>query len=94
MLQSLIGWNDPTHSYDHHNVLFDVPWKGQPRTKLIETNTRDKTIIRNQSEYIANSNRSDNPDARPIQKVKPLFSIMKHYPPVWKKEASRNKIQE
>lgn len=79
--QSLIGWNDPTKSYDYYNLIFDVPWKGMPRTKLIEGNTRSRTIIRNQSGYIENSQREG---VTPLQEVKPIFSIVQHYPPAWK----------
>jgi hypothetical protein len=77
----LIGWNDPTHSYDHHNLIFDIPWQGMPRKKIIESNTRDTSVINQQSEYIASSQRNNR-----IDLVKPIFSIIKHYPPDWKKK--------
>jgi hypothetical protein len=60
--QGLIGWNDPSRSYDFHNVMFDVPWEGMPRKKNTQGDDRPRTLSR------------------------PIFSIIKHYPPEWAKK--------
>jgi hypothetical protein len=53
-----------------------------PRNKIIESNTRDTSVINQQSEYIASSQRNNNR----IELIKPIFSIIKHYPPPWKQK--------
>lgn len=88
--QGLIGWNDPAHSYDHHNLIFDVPWKGMPRTKVIAGNTRDTNAIVDQSGYHESSEHGPQNEAvAPEEVAKPhLFSTVKHYPPEWTKQFS------
>jgi hypothetical protein len=84
----LIGWNDPSHSYDFHNLIFDIPWKGLTRHKVIEGNTRDTTLINEQSQYVESEERFG-PDGQPLPPltlIKPIFSIVKHYPPEWKRK--------
>lgn len=86
--QGLIGWNDPSHSYDFHNLIFDVPWKGLSRHKVIERNTRDTTLVNEQSQYVETEERFG-PDGQPLPPlvlIKPIFSIVKHYPPEWKRK--------
>ena len=82
----MIGWNDPTHSYDFHNVMFDIPWKGMTRSKVIEGNTRDTSFVIDQSGYLENTLKLG-PDGKPLPSltlIKPIFSIIKHYPPEWR----------
>jgi len=83
--QSLIGWNDPAHSYDKHNLIFDVPWKGMPRKKLIQSNTRGTAVILEQEEYTeASISLPANPAVtREEVVVNQIFSTVKHYPPKW-----------
>lgn len=83
--QQLIGWNDVLNGYDVHNLIFDVPWKGMPRHKLIKGNTRDAAALKDHEDYAVNSQRMANAGGNkpPIELVKPLFSIIKHYPPAW-----------
>lgn len=86
--QSLIGWNDPAHSYDYHNLIFDIPWEGMPRKQVILDNTRNTTRIAAQDEYHLDSRRfqgtgeeekvTDEVTLRP-----PIFSVIRHYPPEW-----------
>ena len=77
--QDLVGWNDPGRSYDYYNLIFDVPYPGMTRKKRIKGNTRDTNYIQDQSEYsVSASERADRSTAR-----KPIFSIIKHYPPPW-----------
>jgi hypothetical protein len=75
--QSLIGWNDPAHSYDYHNLMFDVPWEGLPRKTKMDENTRTTTRIAAQDEFQVGSTHATSSSPRPI------FSIIKHYPPDW-----------
>ena len=77
--QDLVGWNDPGRSYDYYNLIFDVPYPGMARKKRIKGNTRDTNQIQDQSEYsVSVSERADRSTAH-----KPIFSIIKHYPPPW-----------
>lgn len=72
---SLIGWTDPTKSYDHHNLIFDIPWKGLTRARALDETVRlasPNTSQREPSEALPRMT-----DARPI------YSIIKHYPPAW-----------
>jgi len=32
--KELIGWADPAHNYDYHNLIFDVPYEGMPRQRI------------------------------------------------------------
>ena len=75
----MIGWNDPARSYDYYNLIFDVPFQGMPRTKLIQGNTRNQ----DRDEYRQNSAIIDRTGANHVQEVKPIFSIVKHYPTKW-----------
>ena len=86
--QGLIGWNDQAHSYDYHNLIFDVPWKGMPRTKLIEGNTRNTAVIREHSDYRESSQIGPSNEAvAPEDVATPhIFSTIKHYPPAWTKQ--------
>eukprot|EP00527_Entomoneis_sp_CCMP2396_P005983 CAMPEP_0198140732 /NCGR_PEP_ID=MMETSP1443-20131203/3854_1 /TAXON_ID=186043 /ORGANISM="Entomoneis sp., Strain CCMP2396" /LENGTH=982 /DNA_ID=CAMNT_0043803251 /DNA_START=336 /DNA_END=3284 /DNA_ORIENTATION=- len=85
--QNLIGWTDEDNSYDYYNLMFDVPYDGMKRTRIMKKNTRGKGQIRDSVNYKENSNSggvkvgfnsvevSDNP--------RPIFSVIKHYPPPW-----------
>jgi hypothetical protein len=75
-------------SYDYHNLIFDVEWKGMPRRRLIEGNTRNTASISDQHAYQGNSERNsiDGINKNPIELTKPIFSIVKHYPPEWTKK--------
>lgn len=81
VLQGLIGWNDPTRSYDYYNLIFDLEWEGMPRKKLIETNTRGHGArIQDHVDYRQNSTRYVG--QRSAGRT-PIFSVVKHYPPSW-----------
>jgi hypothetical protein len=88
--QELIGWNDEAKSYDHYNLIFDVPYEGMKRTKMIEENTRGKGQIQDHEDFRESTNKpKTGPEVGPNGGVevreapKPIFSIMKHYPPSW-----------
>jgi len=85
--QGLVGWNDPAHSYDFYNLIFDVPHKSLRRTKIIEENTRDTTTIAqqdayNDEEFIQNP-LSRNAASPGNQAGRPIYSIIRHYPTPW-----------
>lgn len=92
--QDLVGWNDPARSYDHYNLLFDVPFPGMSRKKRIRGNTRNTAQIENQSEFSVNPSyhpgeaRDEDDPAEPKKDPNkfPIFSIIKHYPPPWQKK--------
>ena len=52
------------------NQIFDVPWEGMPRRKQPTDSARP-------SEASSDSNGGET-------KRKPIYSIVKHYPPDWK----------
>jgi hypothetical protein len=75
LFKSLIGWNDPTHSYDYYNLIFDVPVPGMFRDKVIVGNTRNgAATIQDQLSLL---------HRRQGGRERPIFSIVAHYPPVW-----------
>jgi hypothetical protein len=77
---SLIGWSDPIHTYDYHNMIYDIPWDEMPRQKVESpmsgaispsaAGTRLATPERPHSEFKV--------------PTKPIFSLIKYYPPAWK----------
>jgi hypothetical protein len=82
--QGLIGWNDPMKSYDEYNLIFDVPWPGLKRSKMTTGNTRTTGdhplhMIEESSDVIP---RQDAAAAASFETTNPIFSIIKHYPPV------------
>lgn len=98
----LIGWRDPYHSFDFHNVIFDV--KG-----LVKERSETKA---EQSEFplsstIKASNESSVGEREVVKSAefskdeyeeKPIFSIVKHWPPrdapskLLRKKTSRFKV--
>jgi len=95
--QNLIGWNDPSRSYDYHNLIFDVPWPGMKRSKRILTNTRNTTSIAEQGDYESKVRKG----VRQSEQFKDgtsddsdgdfIFSIVKHWPPEWAKTVTGEK---
>ncbi|GKY95608.1 hypothetical protein MPSEU_000522100 [Mayamaea pseudoterrestris] len=75
---NLIGWSDPVHSFDYHNIIYDIPWDGMPRQRVevqlsgpsSPTMTRPATPEKPLSDFKV--------------PIKPVFSMVKYYPPVWK----------
>jgi hypothetical protein len=97
VIQGLIGWNDPAHSYDVHNLIFDIPWKGMPRKKIIEGNTRGRAVIREHEEYTESSvlNVPENEAVAPEEVATPrLFSTITHYPPPWALQVRASNISQ
>jgi hypothetical protein len=86
--QDLIGWNDSSHSYDHYNLLFEVPHDSLRRTETIEHNTRGVPRILDADGYkeALNSSISKAKSRTRSQRKSPLYSIVKHYPTKWQKE--------
>jgi hypothetical protein len=87
--QGLIGWNNPTHSYDFYNLIFDVPHKSLRRTKIMDNNTRGATTIAQHQGY--QENQEVNPTGSgsgfevnaSASLERPIYSIIKHYPTKW-----------
>lgn len=71
--ESLIGWTDRGRSYDHHNLIFDVPWTGMPRQKNFD------------SSPVAMKKNFDGSKSNESQR-RPVFSTFTHYPPEWVKK--------
>jgi hypothetical protein len=58
------------------------------RSKVMEGNTRDTSFVIDQSGYIENT-LTLGPDGQPLPQlslIKPIFSVVKHYPPEWRKK--------
>jgi hypothetical protein len=86
--QNLIGWNDPSHSYDYWNLIFDVPYEGMSRKKVIEGNTRDTAEIAMQEDYSRNADADMTSSGHATGAGRhcghrPIYSLVKHYPPKW-----------
>jgi hypothetical protein len=77
---SLIGWTDPVRSYDYWNMIYDIPWDGMPRQKVEEHGGGANSPS-------AAATRPATPE-KPLSEfsvpTKPIFSIVKYYPPPWK----------
>jgi hypothetical protein len=74
--KSLIGWNDPSHSYDYYNLIFDIPVPGMFRDQVIVGNTRNGAATIQDQLSSQQLRRSNIPE-------RPIFSIVAHYPPEW-----------
>ena len=89
--QELIGWNDHRHSYDHHNLIFDVPWPGMKRKEIITGNTRDAANIADNPVYedvtsFSTTHKSNEVSIESKGGETPIFSVVKHWPPEWKQQ--------
>ena len=96
--QGLIGWNNPAHSYDFYNLIYDVPHKSLRRTVTIEDNTRGTATIAQHEAYqeIEGENRATTGvevTSRSAQ-LRPIYSIIKHYPTKWQIELAKNEDQD
>ncbi|KAL7559500.1 hypothetical protein ACA910_010314 [Epithemia clementina (nom. ined.)] len=89
--QELIGWKDEGNCYDFHNMIFDVPYEGMKRKIRSRGNLRSSSYIGDQDESAASETTTL------LQQPKPIFSIVKHYPPPWLKkqlQAEKKRPQE
>lgn len=89
--QGLIGWNDKNHSYDRWNMIFDVKYDGMKRTNRIKGNTRNTGQINDQSEYAGTPATETD---RLLSTSRPIFSVIKHYPPSWLQAEMDSKIEK
>jgi hypothetical protein len=81
MDHGLIGWDEKDRSYDHYNLMFDVPFPGLHRKKISD----DEDDTSNDS-YFMEGESDEEPNPRPI------YSIIRHYPTKWQLElAEKNK---
>lgn len=93
--QTLIGWNDKDNSYDVHNMIFDVPYEGMKRKRLVLEKTPGDTRISDHEDYQESSDYLETQDVAEqdaaggeLERVqpRPIFSIVKHYPRPSEKE--------
>jgi hypothetical protein len=71
--QDLLGWVDPNHTYDRHNLIFDVPISGQRRRRPgTHASEEDKPYGKRKETAHGRSYR-------------PIFSLVKHFPPEWRR---------
>eukprot|EP00591_Stephanopyxis_turris_P014023 CAMPEP_0195533256 /NCGR_PEP_ID=MMETSP0794_2-20130614/40124_1 /TAXON_ID=515487 /ORGANISM="Stephanopyxis turris, Strain CCMP 815" /LENGTH=273 /DNA_ID=CAMNT_0040665717 /DNA_START=565 /DNA_END=1386 /DNA_ORIENTATION=+ len=74
----LVGWKDKSKSYDFYNIIYDIPYEGMKRTRNKNvTNEEIKPYLGTQQIEI------DNREASTRTDTKPMFSIVKHWPPSW-----------
>lgn len=87
--QTLIGWNDKDNSYDVHNMIFDVPYEGMKRKRLVLSKTPGDSRISDSKEYQESSDylvtqevAEQDAAGGKLERVqpRPIFSIVKHYP--------------
>ena len=85
--QGLIGWNPPKKSYDHYNLIFDLPHKSLRRTTIIEDNTRGTRTIAESSDYNLRSSPQRTTNGYEVSEhakyARPIYSIIRHYPTKW-----------
>ena len=93
--QELIGWTDSRNSYDFHNMIFDVPYdvslirsshlaylsyvllQSSCAYQEMKRTRRGSVLVRGESELPASE------ETGLLHQSKPIFSIVKHYPPSW-----------
>lgn len=66
--RDLIGWEAHTHTYDYYNLIYDVPYPGMKRDKIVDVENYELQK-RTANKYSLSQNAS-----------KPIFSIVKHWP--------------
>ena len=79
--QGLIGWNDPTRSYDYYNLIFDIPHESLRRKRMIEGNTRAVTTLADHEDFEVRD--SHRPHTARNGKNRPIYSVVSHYPTKW-----------
>ena len=84
---SLIGWSDPVHSYDYWNMIYDIPWDGMPRQKF-----EDHLNGPNSPSAATRPMLHLNPPTEFKVPEKPIFSIVKYYPPAWKAKVQEQRF--
>lgn len=83
MNEDLIGWIDPTKSFDYHNLIFDVPHESLRRTKRCELS--DDIGVE-----MAGFHRSRRSGSRKeLGYETSIYSVIKHYPPEWQKKMAK-----
>jgi len=63
--KKFIGWNDRFHSYDFHNLIYDVPYQGMKRSRRVKSNDSIDYSLKHQPE--------------PNRLITPIFSYVKHW---------------
>ena len=69
--EGLIGWSNPSHSYDYFNLIFDIPHKSLRRTVAIDGDASGATGVQVNER---------------AKQERPIYSIIKHYPTKWQLE--------
>ena len=70
--KSLVGWKDPKHSYDKHNLIFDVDSCSKRKRECNEEGLESLTLDSSSGDVSYNAN--------------PIFSIVKHWPMIYTNE--------
>ena len=69
---------DPDNTYDRHNLIFDIPWEGMPRTQRIlrRNSNRNLGIV----DPLDLGRKMTGTTASVVSDRSPIFSIVRHYP--------------
>jgi hypothetical protein len=90
--QDLMGWNDLNHSFDFHNVIFDLPMPGQ--RPMIEENRN--TVSEQQGFRSGRFPTGSRPGSQGFEvnsvKRRPIYSVIKHYPTKWQLELAKKNL--
>ena len=70
-----MGFTDPDHNIDEHNMLFDVPYPGMHRPKRVGSGLGHSPACH---EGEADTNPTSVPSPEGL-----VFGVVKHYPPDW-----------
>ena len=76
---------DPKHSFDEHNLIFDVPFTGvrRPKHGRSEECVTNNFGVRHGGDSSNLRDEKNDGEEEDYDFVRPLFSIVKHYPPEW-----------
>jgi hypothetical protein len=95
--QDLMGWNDRNHSFDYHNVIFDLPVPGQ--RPMIEGNPKkvsEQQGFRSGTSPIETTMKGSRPESQGFEvnavKRRPIYSVIKHYPTKWQLELAKKNL--
>jgi len=92
-ISHLVGWNDPDNlGYDHYNLIYDLPYKGQKRNAQKEMKVLNPFSLSStgtdSGESVVQFKMSEMPtiSEQNSDDVKKLFSVVKHWPPKYEKK--------
>lgn len=78
--ENMIAWGDPSNTYDHHNLIFDVPHKSLRRGKMT---TDDGAKFDHMEMFGFHRSRHPGMELGKLDYANSIYSLVKHYPTKW-----------